>query len=313
LFIAAANGHKDVAGLLLANKAEVDIRDSTGVTPLYAAAADGHTDVVALLLANKAEVNATTNSGATPLQIALANGHKETAELLRANGADVDIKSNNPDAAELLRRRPVANAQTSDQGAGTHTSIGLGCQQQYTQEKPAATKLDSDFLLAIRKGDAKKIDALAGRGANVNANGAVIDVEDVRAVAGGFSYRLKSTALTGPSQPMLTAISSARPEAVRALLALGADVKGDFFLDAQTCFPLQAVDIMAEGNASISYGPFRLRAVDGVVTSSLFPTSARKTTYLRVAEQLFAAAQNAGSRRRLEQIMDLLRQHGGHE
>ena len=63
LHAAAYNGYKDVAELLLANKADVNAKDSDGMTPLHMAASNGHKDVAELLLANKAEVNARTNSG----------------------------------------------------------------------------------------------------------------------------------------------------------------------------------------------------------------------------------------------------------
>ena len=64
---AAYEGHKDVAELLLANKADVNARDNTAMTPLHMAAIWGHKDVAELLLANKADVNAKDNNGGTPL------------------------------------------------------------------------------------------------------------------------------------------------------------------------------------------------------------------------------------------------------
>jgi len=64
---AAAGSHKDVAELLLANKADVNAKDDNGNTPLDSAAFSGHKDVAELLLANKAEVNAKDNIGMTPL------------------------------------------------------------------------------------------------------------------------------------------------------------------------------------------------------------------------------------------------------
>ena len=70
LHYAAFNGHKDVAELLLANKADVNAKDNNGATPLHAAAFNGHKDVAELLLANKAEVNAKDNNGETPLHAA---------------------------------------------------------------------------------------------------------------------------------------------------------------------------------------------------------------------------------------------------
>src|SRR5260221_13196855 len=50
LHLAATAGHKDVAELLLANKAEVNAKNDSGGTPLVAAADYGHEDIAALLL-----------------------------------------------------------------------------------------------------------------------------------------------------------------------------------------------------------------------------------------------------------------------
>ena len=52
-----------MAELLLANKAEVNAKDTFGGTPLHIAAYHGYKDVAELLLANKAEVNAKEQSG----------------------------------------------------------------------------------------------------------------------------------------------------------------------------------------------------------------------------------------------------------
>jgi ankyrin repeat protein len=86
LHMAALYGYKDVAELLLANKAEVNAKDKGGETPLHMAAMNGQKDVAELLLANKAEVNAKDRGGATPLHFAAANNHKDVAELLREQG-----------------------------------------------------------------------------------------------------------------------------------------------------------------------------------------------------------------------------------
>jgi ankyrin repeat protein len=86
LYIAASTGNKGAAKLLLANKAEVNVKGEGEWTPLHAAAANGHKDVVELLLAKKAEVNAKTKYGETPLRMAVKWLHKEAAELLRQHG-----------------------------------------------------------------------------------------------------------------------------------------------------------------------------------------------------------------------------------
>src|SRR5713101_2106293 len=64
---AAHWGQKEVAELLLANKADVNAQDNYGMTPLHCAVAQGYKDLAELLLANKADVNAQDNEGVTPL------------------------------------------------------------------------------------------------------------------------------------------------------------------------------------------------------------------------------------------------------
>ena len=95
LHVAAGAGHKDVAELLLAYKADVNATNNSNETPLHCAAMAGRKDVAELLLANKANVNARGNDlGWTPLHCAAKNGHKDVVELLLANGAGVDTRDN---------------------------------------------------------------------------------------------------------------------------------------------------------------------------------------------------------------------------
>ena len=52
------------------------------------AAVNGNKDVAELLLASKADVNAKTNRGLTPLGLALDKDHQEVAEFLRRHGGE---------------------------------------------------------------------------------------------------------------------------------------------------------------------------------------------------------------------------------
>jgi len=94
LHCAARNGHKDVAELLLTNKADINAKNKEGVTPLFMAAGAGRKDLVELLLANKAEVNSKAIDGEMPLHAAAAEGYKDVVELLLANKADANAKDN---------------------------------------------------------------------------------------------------------------------------------------------------------------------------------------------------------------------------
>jgi ankyrin repeat protein len=92
LWMASQGGHTEVVKLLLASKADVNVAYTDGRTPLWQASLNGHTEVVKLLLANKADVNAVHTDGRTPLWMASQEGHTEVVKLLLANKADVNAK-----------------------------------------------------------------------------------------------------------------------------------------------------------------------------------------------------------------------------
>ncbi len=97
LQLAARYGHRDVAELLLANKADVEAKSYGGWTALLNAAFGGHKDMVELLLTNKADVNYKEDAGRTPLHVATENGYTEIAALLLASKADVNVKDRDGD------------------------------------------------------------------------------------------------------------------------------------------------------------------------------------------------------------------------
>jgi ankyrin repeat protein len=124
LHYAAHWGNKDVAELLLANKAEVNALDNAGLRPLHCAAAQGYVSVTKALLADKAEVNAQDEDGFTPLHFVAAEGLKDLVELLLSSKAAVNAKDNEgktplrwafwPKARPTLRNCCVSGAATND-------------------------------------------------------------------------------------------------------------------------------------------------------------------------------------------------------
>ena len=137
---AAEHGHKNVAELLLANKAEVDAKDNFGVTALSLAAMNGHKDVAEMLLAHGAQVHFKSTDGATALHMAAAWGQKATVELLLANKAEVNAKDNrgltplhwavakgHPHVVEwLLANGADANAKDQDGETALDLAVSMG-------------------------------------------------------------------------------------------------------------------------------------------------------------------------------------------
>jgi ankyrin repeat protein len=83
-----------------------------GWTPLPFAAGNGHKEIVELLIAEGADVNVKDNNGWTPLHTAT----KEIAELLIAKGVDVNAKDDfgrTPlDFAKPYPKPPTSSANT---------------------------------------------------------------------------------------------------------------------------------------------------------------------------------------------------------
>jgi ankyrin repeat protein len=75
----------------------VDIKDSSGRTPLHYAAQNGDIKIAEWLILKKADVNSKDHIGATPLYLAAANGNYEIAKLLISKGADVNARNNSDD------------------------------------------------------------------------------------------------------------------------------------------------------------------------------------------------------------------------
>ena len=79
---ATATGNVKAIKKAIANGADVNVKAVGGGTLLFIAAHEGYREVAELLIAEGADVNETNDSGETPLNWA----KKETADLLRTHG-----------------------------------------------------------------------------------------------------------------------------------------------------------------------------------------------------------------------------------
>lgn len=77
----------DVAELLLASGADVDIQGSEGCTPLHCAASLGNIAVARLLVTHGANVGARDSDGHSPLAYAQSEGRTKMVDWLRQHGA----------------------------------------------------------------------------------------------------------------------------------------------------------------------------------------------------------------------------------
>jgi ankyrin repeat protein len=82
---AAKGGNIEAIKQHLAAGTDVNAKDLTGFAPLVFAASWGHKEIAELLIAKGADVNV-KNSGKTPLDWAIKQSHTETAALLHKHG-----------------------------------------------------------------------------------------------------------------------------------------------------------------------------------------------------------------------------------
>ena len=187
IHIAASEGHIEAVKQHLTAGADVNAKDSNGMTPLLLAAWKGHKVIAELLIANGADVNI-ANDGVvseTALHVSIGANHKEIAELLIANGANVNAKDwygqtplncaiiSLPEIADLLRK----HGGKSGEELSIHKAAESGNIEAVKQHLAAGADVNAmgGFLqwtllqYAASGGHKEVVELLIAKGADVNA------------------------------------------------------------------------------------------------------------------------------------------------
>jgi ankyrin repeat protein len=86
LHLAVMHDHTNTVSLLLDSKADVDAKNSVGMTPLHLAAREGFLDEAKMLVEHHANRKIADQRGWTALKWAEMSQHQDVAALLRDNG-----------------------------------------------------------------------------------------------------------------------------------------------------------------------------------------------------------------------------------
>jgi cytohesin len=147
---AASDGNIEAVKQHLEAGADVNVKDTIGLTPLHMAAGDGRKEVAELLIAKGSEVNAKIE-GMTPLDIAIELKHTTTADLLRKHGG----KSGATDSIHVAAA--VGNIEAVKQHLAAGTDVN------------AKSSFGTPLHSAASKGNKEIVELLIAAGADVNA------------------------------------------------------------------------------------------------------------------------------------------------
>ena len=181
--IAAARAG-DVAAVraLVADGADVDVRQGDGATALHWAAHRGDLVLAEALLAAGADVNAANALDATPLWLASQNGDARLVAVLLAAGADANVSLK-------MGETPLMSASRSGSVDSVERLLAAGADVNAAERERGQTAL----MWAAAQGHAGVVGLLAAAGADLHA----------RSRVSGASSRILSNALAAPVGPRL--------------------------------------------------------------------------------------------------------------
>ncbi|HMJ90842.1 MAG TPA: ankyrin repeat domain-containing protein, partial [Candidatus Acidoferrum sp.] len=252
LTLAAYNGFRGVAEVLLTNKADVNQESRSGNTPLSAAISKGYKAMVELLLQHGAEVN--REQGVTsPLHTASFNGEREIMVLLLSHKANVN-------SVDSQGRTPLIVA--AEVGSLTAAQVLL----DHKADPNAAEKLRLTALhWAACKGNKEMTDLLLARGADPGMKAANVGT--------GTSSERTQCFGAGGMTPLHVAVTRDAASVVQSLLQHKADVN---VRNASGSTPLLLADDLEVMKLLIASGADVNAAPDGGNATALYLAVYRK-------------------------------------
>ena len=210
---------------LLADEADVNVRDRVGSAPLHVAAWSGNVGIGSFLLSHGGDVNALQNeTGSTPLDYAVLSGNPAMVKVFLGAGARIDLRDRSGDTA-LHLAAARSSPEILDLLLAAHPDL-----------EAANAKDETALDAAVLKGRASTVATLLANGANarrlhsVNERGPLHE-----ACVKGFAELIEPLLAAGadPTQldrfgqsPLDLALAYKNAGAIAVLLRLGARLKG---------------------------------------------------------------------------------------
>jgi ankyrin repeat protein len=188
LLTAARQGNVASMRALLKEKANPNITEPDGTTPLHYAVRENNVEAVDLLLAARADARAANRYGVTPLWVACTNGNASIIERLIKAGAD-------PNAANPEGETPLMTAARTGRVEAVRMLLVHGA----TVDEKEQWRSQTALMWAAAENNAAVVNALVEAGADVSTR-----------TPSGFDA-------------LLFAVRAGSAEAVEALLHAGAD------------------------------------------------------------------------------------------
>ena len=159
LMLAALNRRVDIVEVLLEYGADVEAEDKSGWRPLRYAIKGGDAGVVKLLLEHGADLHVEYKDGWSPLEAAVERGDGELVELLLRYGADVDARDKKYGDTPLHKAAETGHIEV------VRVLLEHGVKVNVRDKKNGWTPLHD----AAMKGHVEMIKVLLEHGADVNA------------------------------------------------------------------------------------------------------------------------------------------------
>jgi ankyrin repeat protein len=205
VMIAAGAGNLETVRQLVLHGADVNVADPLRAqTPLMWAAAEAHREVVAGLVEMGANVNAVSTSGFTPLVFAIASKDVPSIKVLLKAGA-------NPNITLASGNTPLIVAMSYHSTDAALTLVEGGADVTVRDRNGNST-----LHLAAQAGDPALVKTLLAKGIDPN-------VRTPAKVAVGRRGGAAGRGATGDVTPLILAARGDHEEAMRALVAAGAD------------------------------------------------------------------------------------------